>query len=280
MVLNEGIQMKPLSYSETARIWGISERRVRSCVKNIIKKSLRMEMRKMYQILLVEDDKTLAKQVMLALEKYRYDCKIVQDFQAIDKFVMETKPDIILLDINLPSFDGFYWCRKIRDVTKTPILMLSARNETYDQVRGMESGADDYITKPFDLDVLLAKISATIRRNYGELKHEEKTAMTLEKEGISFYPARLYFEYSGIRVELTATESHLFSSLLSFYPDAVSRDELISKTWNEGTCYVEENTLNVNIRRLRNKCREKKIPIEIKSIRGLGYQLKIGGSGD
>nr|WP_314930761.1 response regulator transcription factor [Shuttleworthia satelles] len=230
----------------------------------------------MYQILIVEDDKTLARQVKLALEKYGYVCKTAEDFQNIDQAVIQTKPDIILLDINLPRFDGFYWCRKIRSISKTPILILSARNESYDQVRGMESGADDYITKPFDLNVLLAKISATIRRNYGELKSEESMEVTIEKEGLSFYPSRLYFEYAGRKVDLTATESQLFSALLSSYPDAVSRDELFSRAWDEGA-YVEENTLNVNVRRLRNKCKEKKIPLEIKSIRGLGYQLKIGG---
>ena len=230
----------------------------------------------MQTILVCDDDKQIVEaiSIYLAGEGFRL-LKAYDGYDAL-KIMDQEKVDLLIIDVMMPGLDGIRTTLKIREKSSIPIIILSAKGEDNDKILGLNIGADDYITKPFDLNVLLAKISATIRRNYGELKSEENMEATIEKEGLSFYPSRLYFEYAGRKVDLTATESQLFSALLSSYPDAVSRDELFSRAWDEGA-YVEENTLNVNVRRLRNKCKEKKIPLEIKSIRGLGYQLKIGG---
>lgn len=230
-----------------------------------------------YSILIIEDDQILAEKISALLEKYHYTCLTAKDFDSLEELVGQIKPDLILLDINLPRYDGFYWCRKIRASNKVPILMISARNETYDQIRGMESGADDYLIKPFDLDVLLAKVNAIIRRNYGELKladgeEEERT----EKKGIMYYPGRQTAVFQKNSAELSYVEANLFYMLFQAYPDAVSRNELFMEVW-DGTSYVEENTLNVNIRRLREKLKAQKIPVEIHAIRSYGYKLVIGG---
>jgi DNA-binding response OmpR family regulator len=123
-----------------------------------------------YTISIIEDDHMLAEQLSRLLSRYDYSCVRTKDFSAITTQIEADQPDLILLDVNLPKYDGFYWCRNLREQTKVPILIMSARNDTADQIRGMESGADDYITKPFDPDVLLAKVNAAIRRSYGELR--------------------------------------------------------------------------------------------------------------
>ena len=123
-----------------------------------------------YKITIIEDDRALAEQISRLLSRYGYDCTEAKDFLVVDRQIEVEQPDLILLDINLPKYDGFYWCRSLRERTKVPILIMSARNSTADQIRGMESGADDYVTKPFDPDVLLAKINATIRRSFDDGK--------------------------------------------------------------------------------------------------------------
>lgn len=228
-----------------------------------------------YKIMIIEDDRALAEQIARLLSRYDYECLATADFSAIDSQIEAEQPELILLDVNLPKYDGFYWCRILRKLTKAPILIMSARNETTDQIRGMESGADDYITKPFDPDVLLAKINATIRRTYGELKPEQKEH-GLEKCGVLFLENRQIVEYEGRQVELSFTESSLFGGLFAAFPDAVSRGELFMRAW-DSEAFVEENTLNVNIRRLREKLSAAGIPIEVRVVRSFGYKLVIGG---
>ena len=228
-----------------------------------------------YKIAIIEDDRTLAVQISSLLSRYGYDCTEAEDFSVIDRQIEEKRPDLILLDINLPKYDGFYWCRSLRERTKVPILIMSARSSTADQIRGMESGADDYITKPFEPDVLLAKVNATIRRNYGELKPEYPDD-GVEKRGVTFWEGRQTIAFRGQQTELSFTGSSLFRVLFAAFPDAVSRGELFMQVWDDGV-FVEENTLNVNIRRLREKLADAGIPIEIRVVRSFGYKLIIGG---
>lgn len=228
-----------------------------------------------YTISIIEDDRMLAEQITRLLSRYGYDCVSTRDFTAIDTHVAETCPDLILLDVNLPTYDGFYWCRTLREQTTVPILIMSARNDTADQVRGMEAGADDYITKPFDPDVLLAKVNATIRRNYGELKPQGASDQGVEKHGITFWENRQTVAYGARQAELSLTETHLFRELFSACPDAVSRGELFMQVW-DSDAFVEDNTLNVNIRRLREKLAAAGIPLEIRVVRSFGYKLVMG----
>lgn len=229
-----------------------------------------------YKITIIEDDRALAEQISRLLSRYGYSCIVTKDFSVVDRQIEEEQPDLILLDINLPKYDGFYWCRSLREHTKVPILIMSARNSTADQIRGMESGADDYITKPFDPDVLLAKVNATIRRNYGELK-PLYADQGEEKCGVTFWENRQTVAYGGQQTELSFTENSLFRVLFAAFPDAVSRGELFMQVWDDDA-FVEENTLNVNIRRLREKLAAAEIPVEIRVVRSFGYRLVIGGA--
>lgn len=229
-----------------------------------------------YKIAIIEDDLMLAGQISQLLSRYGYDCAEMRDFSAIDAHVAADEPDLILLDVNLPRYDGFYWCRTLREQTKVPILIMSARNDTADQVRGMESGADDYITKPFDPDVLLAKVNAVIRRSYGDLRPQPATDGGVEKRGITFWEMQQTVAYGDQRAELSYTEAQLFRELFSAFPDAVSRGELFMQVW-DGDTFVEDNTLNVNIRRLREKLAAAGIPLEVRVVRSFGYKLVMEG---
>lgn len=230
----------------------------------------------MRPILIVEDDAALARQVSELLGRYQYECRVATSFDDVDIQVKELSPSLILLDVNLPRYDGFYWCRRIRAFSRAPILMLSARDAVSDQVRGMEAGADDYVTKPFDLDVLLAKLQAQMRRSYGELAPAAPELESVEHEGLVYYPGLLRVDFDGVSVELSAVESNLFGCLMRAYPQAASRGELYMAAWDD-EAFVEANTLNVNIRRLRDRFHAAGIPVEVRVVRTVGYRLSIGG---
>ena len=232
----------------------------------------------MRPILIVEDDAALAKQIVDLFERYRYTCRAIDSFDDVDVQVATLDPALVLLDVNLPRYDGFYWCRRIRESSHVPILMVSARDAVSDQVRGMEAGADDYMTKPFDLDVLLAKVQAQMRRNYGELGVSAHGLASVKRDGITFYPGLQRVEWDGRVVELSAVESSLFACLMKAYPETASRSDLYMAAWDDES-YVEANTLNVNIRRLRDCFARAGIPVEIKVVRTVGYRLSIDGDG-
>lgn len=232
----------------------------------------------MQPILIVEDDAALAKQIVDLFERYRYACRAIDSFDDVDVQVATLDPALVLLDVNLPRYDGFYWCRRIRESSHVPILMVSARDAVSDQVRGMEAGADDYMTKPFDLDVLLAKVQAQMRRNYGELGVSAHGLASVKRDGITFYPGLQRVEWDGRVVELSAVESSLFACLMKAYPETASRSDLYMAAWDDES-YVEANTLNVNIRRLRDCFARAGIPVEIKVVRTVGYRLFIDGDG-
>ncbi len=231
----------------------------------------------MRPILIVEDDTALARQVSGLLERYRYACRVAESFDDIDAQARTIDPALILLDVNLPRYDGFFWCRRIRESSRVPIVMVSARDAASDQVRGMEAGADDYVTKPFDLDVLLAKVQAQLRRNYGELAPATTEVASIERDGLAFFPGLLKAAYQGVSVELSAIEGSLFECLLRAYPQTAHRSDLYMAAWDDEG-FVEANTLNVNIRRLRDRFAGAAIPVEIRAVRGMGYRLVIDGA--
>jgi DNA-binding response OmpR family regulator len=183
----------------------------------------------------------------------------------------EYNPSLVLLDVNLPKFDGFYWCRKIRQQSKIPIIFISARDSGMDQVMALESGADDYITKPFYYDVAIAKIKSQIRRAFGDYstKGEERT---VEIEGLKFYPERSEIEFKDEKLIITKREGILLECLMMKYPKVVGRDLLLEKIWDDLE-FVEENTLSVNISRVRKRLESLGISKGIETIRGSGYRL-------
>ncbi|PWA07916.1 DNA-binding response regulator [Pueribacillus theae] len=225
----------------------------------------------MPKIMIVEDDPKLAGLLRSHLEKYGYEVVSVVKFDEIVEFFLEEQPELVLLDVNLPSYDGFYWCRQIRRVSTCPILFISARSGEMDQVMALENGADDYITKPFHYDVVTAKIRSQLRRAYGEYapKMEERI---IELQGLSLYAERMELHFRHAAVSVTKKEAILLEMLLKRFPRVVSREALLEKLWDDQS-FVDENTLNVNVTRVRKKLQELGIEDAIETIRGEGYRI-------
>ena len=221
--------------------------------------------------MIIEDDFGLAKSITNVLEKYNFRSSILDDFENIENIVVDTKPNLIILDINLPYYNGFYWCRKIRKITSNPIMIISSRDSNMDQIMALEYGADDYITKPFDSEILIAKINSLLRRTFGELSASTINE-TLKVGNIILDKDRQQLLADENQIDLSITELKILKKLIEKYPNSVSRDELFFEVWDENI-FVEENTLNVNIRRIRKKIDDNQLPIGIRTIRTFGYQL-------
>ncbi|MEJ8547637.1 response regulator [Brevibacillus borstelensis] len=226
----------------------------------------------MSTIMIVEDDPKINQLLQGQLEKYGYKTINVDHFDRVMDVFSQGQPDLVLLDVNLPKFDGFYWCRQIRQVSNCPILFISARESKMDQVMALENGADDYITKPFDYDVVLAKIRSQLRRAYGMYAPQE-TERTVEVAGLRLFLERMELTMGEEKVELSKKEALLLEALLNQYPRVVSRERLLEKLWDEQ--FVDENTLNVYITRVRGKLKELGLDGAIETVRGSGYRLKV-----
>lgn len=224
-----------------------------------------------YKILIIEDDIDIGTLLKEYLDKYNLDARIVKDFDNVMTDFEEYEPNIVLLDINLPKFDGFYWCKKIRQKSNIPIIFISARDSGMDQIMALESGADDYITKPFDVGVVIAKIKSCIRRAFGDYASKAKEEI-VEVSLLKFYPERLEVEFKGKSLVLTKREGILLEYLMKKYPKVVNRDFLLEKIWDD-IDFVEENTLSVNISRIRKRLQSLGIENGIETIRGVGYRL-------
>jgi DNA-binding response OmpR family regulator len=224
-----------------------------------------------YKIYIVEDDIAISTLLKEYIAKYGFEVRVVENFEEVMIGFNEYNPDLVLLDVNLPKFDGFYWCRKIRQKSKIPIIFISARDSGMDQVMALESGADDYITKPFYFDVVIAKIKSHIRRAFGDYapKVEERI---VEVDKLKFYPERSEVEFNGEKLIITKREGVLLECLMEKYPKVVSRDYLLEKIWDDVE-FVEENTLSVNISRIRKRLQVLGIDMGIETIRGAGYRF-------
>jgi len=224
----------------------------------------------MYKIYIIEDDPNISKIIVEHLTKYQFECSTVQQFNHIVEEFQSIQPHLVVMDINLPTYDGYFWSRKIRQLSKCPIIIVSARVNDIDQVHGIENGADDFITKPFSLDVLMAKVNGLIRRTYGEYASSESNSISIANTTLNSDTVRLYTEKHESL--LTLKEMQLSKLLFEAYPNVVPRQKLLSAIWDDES-FVEENTLSVNIGRLRKKFETTQSRLEIKTIRGLGYQL-------
>ncbi|MCY6372628.1 response regulator transcription factor [Clostridium ganghwense] len=224
-----------------------------------------------YKIYIVEDDLSISMLLKDYINKYGFDVKVTENFEDIMREFNEFNPQVVLLDVNLPKYDGFYWCRKIRQQSKIPIIFISARDSGMDQVMALENGADDYIIKPFYYDVIMAKIKSHIRRAFGDYapKADEKI---VELQGLKFYPERAEIEFRDERLIITKKEGILLEYLMEKYPKVVNRDFLLEKIWDDIE-FVEENTLNVNVSRIRKRLQQLGIDNGIETVRGVGYRL-------
>lgn len=235
-----------------------------------------------YKIWIIEDDDKIAEILSSYMEKYGYAVTrgdVRGDLKS--QFVAEA-PHLVLLDINLPRYDGFYWCRQFRTVSNAPILFISARTGDMDQVMAIENGGDDYITKPFHLDLVMAKIKGALRRVYGEYAALQGGAgqEVAELKGLYWDRARNTLEWSGRRTDLTKNEFLLFDCLARRHGQVVSREELLERLWDDVE-FVDDNTLNVNVARVRKKLEELGIKNAIDTVRGQGYRLSaVWGGAD
>jgi DNA-binding response OmpR family regulator len=220
--------------------------------------------------MIIEDDPKIAGLLKSHIERYGDRAVTVEDFEQVVRQFEQLKPHVVLLDINLPSYDGFYWCRQIRSISTCPIIFISARSGKMDQVMALENGADDYITKPFEHEIVMAKIRSQLRRVYGDYaaSHEERK---VELDGLTVYLERLEMQLGDRKIQLTKKETILLETLLRRSPKLVSRETILEKLWDDS--FVDDNTLSVNVTRVRKRLTELGITDALETVRGSGYRL-------
>jgi len=219
------------------------------------------------KILLIEDDPSIFGMIQERFEQWSLNVVGPKNFQKVMDDFIEEKPQLVLIDIQLPAYDGFHWCREIRHLSKVPILFLSSRDHPMDMVMAMQMGADDFIQKPFHMEVLLAKAQAILRRTYDYV--EEKMDVTRFNDAIIDY-ARSEIMYNGAIACLTKNELFILRILVEQANHIVSRDELMRKLWDDER-FVNDNTLSVNVNRLRTKLEDIGLHEVILTKKGLGY---------
>jgi DNA-binding response OmpR family regulator len=227
----------------------------------------------MHKIMIVEDDDKIADILGSYLERYGYEPVRPSSLQDIKSEFLAACPHLVLLDINLPYMDGFYWCRQIRTVSNAPVIFISARSGDMDQVLALDNGGDDYITKPFSIDVVIAKVRAALRRAYGEYSiSAEADPDVFEVEGLYMYRGKNVVEWSGAQAFLTPKEFRLLDLLARRLGQIVPRDCLLEALWDDVE-FVDDNTLTVNVTRVRRKLQSIGITGAIETVRGTGYRL-------
>lgn len=232
----------------------------------------------MYRIFIVEDDGKIGAVLKRNMEKYGYEASCASQFRDIMPEFISYEPHLVLLDINLPYFDGYYWCRLIRTLSNLPIIFISARAGEMDQVMAIENGGDDFITKPIQLDLLMAKVRGVLRRVYGDYAASNGQSSMLENElnveGLRLRMSRNELVWHNRKVPLTKNELLLAECLMRQYGKTVSRDQLLETLWDNAE-FVDDNTLTVNVGRLRKKLEELGLPQAIATVRGIGYKLVL-----
>ncbi len=219
------------------------------------------------KIMIVEDDETVRELVIESLEKWGFETVKVTDFKRVLDVFNEEEPHLVLLDINLPVFDGYYWCQKIREVSKSPIIFISSRDTNADSIMSMNMGGDDYVNKPFSMDILIAKINALLRRTYDYSKSE---GVTIEHNNLKLNMENSTMVIQNEPVELSKNEFQLLLILMKNTGKIVSREKLLRALWDDER-FVDDNTLTVNINRLRKKIEGAGISNYIETKVGQGY---------
>lgn len=225
-------------------------------------------MQSKYKILIVEDDNTIAEKIKGHLEKWAYDVYIAENFSDILKEVSDFSPDLILLDITLPYYNGFYWCTEIRKLFKIPIIFISSANDNMNIIMAMDMGGDDFIAKPFDLTVLTAKVGAIIRRSYsyaGQIN-------VIEKDGAILNLLDGTLSYNGQKAEFSKNEFQILALLMENEGSVVSRDTMMMNLWDSDN-FIDDNTLTVNVTRIRKKLKDIGLEDFVKTKKGIGYMI-------
>ena len=211
----------------------------------------------MYRILIIEDDFTMAEAMKKQIESWGNEVRLVSDFQNVIHEFIEYDPHMVLIDIMLPFFNGYHWCSEIRKISNVPVIFISSASDNMNIIMAMNMGADDFIPKPVDLNVMVAKIQAVLRRTYDRSNQDDTT-----------------LNWNNQKIELTRNEFRILKTLMENRGKIVSRDTLMTRLW-EDDCYVEENTLTVNVTRLRKKLEQAGLKDFITTRVGHGYLIEL-----
>ncbi len=226
------------------------------------------------KILIVEDDFTIADQMKLSLVSWGYEVFLTEDFADPMAEFNRINPDLVLMDITLPFNNGFFRCSKIREVSNVPVIFVSSAADNLNMITALNMGGDDFITKPFDLNVLLMKVKALLRRTYEFDSGVKGSEVSLpEHRGAVYNAADSSLTYEETKIELTKNESKIINCLINHKGEIVSRSKLMDELWNDD-CYVDENTLSVNVNRLRKKLEEAGLNDFITTKKGQGYIIE------
>ena len=222
----------------------------------------------MQKIMIVEDDEVISSTLKRHLEKWNFEVYVVEDFEHVMEVFLDYQPTLVLLDISLPFYNGYHWCQEMRKVSEIPIIFISSTNENMNIVMAMNMGADDFINKPFDLNVITAKIQAMIRRTYSLSKQFH--ILTYKELILNLLEATV--SYHDQVIELTKNELKIMQMLFEKAETYVSRDELMIELWQSDQ-FVDDNTLSVNMNRLRKKLDDFGLDSLIQTKKGIGYKL-------
>ena len=223
----------------------------------------------MYRIFIVEDDPIIARTVRQGLLQWGYDVRCAEDFSRVTQEFAAFDPQLVLMDISLPFFDGYHWCAEIRKISTAPILFISSAGDNLNILRALDAGADDFVSKPFDLSVLMAKVQALLRRAYdfaGQSAYLTCGDLMLNTSDGAV-------TCRGQRAELTRNENRILTVLMENKGKIVSRDALMARLW-ETDSFVDENTLTVNITRLRRRLEDAGLHDFIATKKGVGYLVE------
>lgn len=221
------------------------------------------------KIMIVEDDEIIKSSLKTELEKWGYEVYCLENLDNVVAEFQAEKPQLVLLDIVLPFFNGYYWCQEIRKISKVPIIFISSKNENMDIVMAMQFGGDDYITKPINLDVTIAKIQAMLRRSYNFVNDIDY--LSFGKIQLILSEAKV--DFSGMNVDLTKTEMMILESLFKEQGGVVSREKIMDRCW-QGDNFIDDNTLAVNVTRLRKKLSSIGLDGLVMTKKGYGYYLE------
>ena len=222
----------------------------------------------MKKIFIIEDDKKIREELSVFLSKNGYACNAPSEFNNIIEDAISDKPDLILLDINLPVYDGYYICREMREQSDIPIIVVTSRDSEMDELISMNLGADDFITKPYNTQILLAHISSVLKRTSREILND---CIFIKDFKVNLSNSSI--EHNGKVFELTKNELKILTFLYEKRGTIVSRDEIMTKLWNSDM-FIDDNTLTVNINRLRYKLEDAGLHDIIETKRGQGYIIK------
>ncbi|MFQ8602946.1 MAG: response regulator transcription factor [Anaerovoracaceae bacterium] len=221
----------------------------------------------MYKIFIVEDDDVITELILKGLNKWGFEARICENLRNVCEEFIEFDPQLVLMDISLPFFNGYHWCSEIRKFSKVPIMFISSADENMNIVMAINMGGDDFVSKPFDMELLLAKVQALLRRSYDF--NIQQTGI-LEHRGIILNSTVCTVSFNDSKAELSKNENKILTILFENKGQVVSRDTIMAKLW-ETDCFVDENTLSVNIARLRKTLSQIGIDNLIKTKKGLGY---------